>query len=658
MQSSDGLDFYQVAIVSCDIRGHSTVGEREQVRRVKKINEIVAATIGSCEPQAVVWSSGGDGGHVVFRQHDWQQPAVDLLVELTSWAKAAHVPLRVTCHVGEVSDVVGADNRVQLVGRGINYAGLLLGRVVAADDDVLASEQFRRGLESAGTDPEVTFHNPLPFPSRNHPTSLLYLLSLDRTKPVWPVENLGDPTRLKKASVPGDDYLKHWDSLYFTKRIWQVHSTSKASTSELRNAAMNLQYRDRSSNELKSNPLLNRFKEHELMSMLQLGQLVERREGEFICRFDEPGDSLFVILRGQVGVYNSEGNGYHGDAAPMYPYGVGEIVGDFAFALGRRRTADLVALTDVSLLSFNNNDVQSKLLGDDEVGRAAATQFNTYISERILEHVSDNVSYLAGPKGDPRGPLTVEPDSDDPLLPLRRYCELVPLTPFRVSLDDIGPRDRPKGLCILVAGTLRTEADGNLDGRKFPIIWIDLPDLKVPPRTYTKLTTPKMLRIDAKGIEDLTGSQHDALLKQLSRVGRRDEDDYLYDVFLCHSTADKAVALDVLERLEAVGLNCWYDDRNMSPGDITLSTIDYGLKHSRRILIFAGPSYSESSWAKLETAIFAHRQVKSPVEGAIQILVIDQDFDLDHLPGSIRINQRVEYWRSRNLERLITVLQS
>ncbi|MEU4769339.1 TIR domain-containing protein [Actinosynnema sp. NPDC023794] len=657
MQSSHAMDFYEVAIVSCDISGHSAADESDQVSRIEKINRIVAATIDSCEPGDVVWSSGGDGGHVVFRHQAWQRPAVDLLAELTSWARAERVPLRITCHVDKVCDVVGADERVQLVGGGINYAGWLLGHVVA--DDVVASEEFRAGMQASDTDSAVSFHVPMPFPARDFPTRLLYLLSLDGTVPEWPVESLGDLARLKNPSVPANDYRKHWDWLYFTKRMWQVNSTSTDATSELKRAALNLQYRDQNSNELKSNPLLNRFKEDELASMLRLGQLVERTEGEFICRFDEPGDSLFVILRGQVGVYNSEGKGYHGDAAPMYPYGVGEIVGDFAFALGRRRTADLVALTDVALLSFNNDDVQSKLLGNDAVGKAAATQFNAYISERILEHVSDNVSYLAGPKGDPSGPLTVGPGSpDDPLQPLRRYCELVPLTPFRISLDDIAPHEQSKGLCILVAGTLRTEAHGELDGRKFPIIWIDLPDLKVPAPTYTNLTSPKMLRIDAKGIDELTGRQHDALFKVLSRVGQRSEDGYRYDVFLCHSSADKPVVLEVLRRLEAVGLNCWYDDKDMWPGDTTLSTVEYGVKHSRRILIFASPSYSGSSWAKLETAIFAHHQVKKPVDRAVQILVIDQDFDENDLPGSIRINQRVEYWRSRNIERLIEVLQS
>ena len=657
MQSSPEMGFYKVAIVSCDIRGHSATNAHDQVRRVEKINRIVAATIGSCEPEAVVWLSGGDGGHVVFRQEAWQQPAVTLLVELISWAKAERVPLRITCHVGEVCDVLGADNRVQLVGGGINYAGWLLGQVMA--DNVVASEDFRDGMESSETDPAVTFHHPLPFPGRDFPTLLLYLLSLDGTVPIWPVENRGDLARLKNPSVPVNDYRKHWDALYFTKRIWQAHASSQLAGNELKSAALNLQYRDRSSNELKPNPLLNRFRVDELASMLRLGQLVERTEGEFICRFDEPGDSLFVILRGQVGVYNSEGSGYHGDAAPMYPYGAGEIVGDFAFALGRNRTADLVALTDVSLLSFNNVDVQSKLLGtDDEVGKEAAVQFNAYISERILEHVSDNVLYLAGPKGNPRGPLTVGPNSpDDPLQTLRRYCDLLSPNQFLISLDNFAPQDRPGGLYILVAGALRTETDRELDGLEFPVIWIDLPDLKVPPCTYKNFAS-KILRIDSKGIDELTGRQKDALFKALPRAGQRSGDGYLYDVFLCHSSVDKPVVLEVLKRFEEAGLNCWYDNKNMWPGDTTLSTVEYGVKHSRRMLIFASRSYSESAWAKQETAIFAHRQVKYPVDRAIQVLVIEQDFDVDDLPESVRIRQRVEYQGSGSIDRLIEVLRS
>lgn len=655
MQSPDDVEYYSVAIVSCDIRGHSGSDGRDQVHRVGKINQLVRDAIEAAPPGAVVWSSGGDGGHVVFRYRQWQQPVVDLVANLLAWSRADGVPLRITCHAGQVCDITGADGRVQLVGGGINYSGWLLEHLRA--DHVVVSDEFRRGFDDVEIALPVRFQKPRPVPSRNFPTYLLWLMTLDGSEADWPVEMQGELARLNHSPTPADDG-DSWDTLYFAKRVWQMNSADKTVTAKLRRVAGNLWYRDPKDQRRKANPLLSRLKAEELAAVVRLGQLVERREGEVICRFDDPGDSLFVILRGQVGVYNSEGKGYQGEAAARHHHGAGEIVGELVFALARNRTADLVAHTDVAMLSFNNEDVQSRLLGSD-VDKSAAEQFQGYINERILEHVSDNVTYLLGPGRD--GPLSIGPDADDdPLQPLRRYCEVIPLGAFDVSLDSIEvPGDGAKGICILVSGAVRAADDTELHGKDFPVLWADLPRLEVEPVTYTNLDrSAKVLRIDAKGVDNLSHRQHDALVREFPKALGRQRSRFSHDVFLCHASADKAVVLSVRRRLEERGLRCWYDDVDLRPGDRAVSVIGEGVRNSRRLLVFASPAFLESRWANLEVEMFSHTKVKSPLQRSMHVLVVDDDLDPRQLHPILEGIKRVHYSRAGDLERLVAELAS
>ena len=45
------------------------------------------------------------------------------------------------------------------------------------------------------------------------------------------------------------------------------------------------------------------------------------------------------------------------------------------------------------------------------------------------------------------------------------------------------------------------------------------------------------------------------------------EQDFQYDVFLSHSAKDKAVVRPLAERLRQDGLNVWFDEWVLTPGD-------------------------------------------------------------------------------------------
>ncbi|MFD9705229.1 cyclic nucleotide-binding domain-containing protein [Lentzea sp. NPDC059081] len=495
-----------VTIVSCDIVGHSTAEEPVQVARVTAINGIVADFLGD----EVVWTSGGDGGHVLFWQEAWEEPVLDLVVRLREWSLEARVPLRITCHRGEVRHITGASGGVQPVGAGINDAGALLERM---DDGIVATDGFRRAVSR---ETGIEFHDPQRLLGNDRRLHLVHLMSIGPLRSSWGTSLESDHTALHRAVADGSS----WDILYRAKRIWQVSSNDLAVKRCVEQAVEppKLTFTDRYTGKELLNPFLGQSDRDELTEMLRLGKLVERRRGEFVCRFGDPGDSLFVILRGEVGVFNSEGEGA---VEALHTHHPGEIVGELAYALNRERTADLVALTDVALLSFRYEDV--RLLSNAPVGSVAARDVASFINYRALQHVSDNAPYLLGAERD--GPLSSgEREWDETLASMRSHVELITLSRLlHLSLDDV-EAPKAKGIYILAGGAL--EIGGRqLRGSDFPVLWVNLPRFLVrkSARYAVRSQVVKVLWISARGVDELEPTQRAALHEALTTAATEPE---------------------------------------------------------------------------------------------------------------------------------------
>jgi small GTP-binding protein len=84
-------------------------------------------------------------------------------------------------------------------------------------------------------------------------------------------------------------------------------------------------------------------------------------------------------------------------------------------------------------------------------------------------------------------------------------------------------------------------------------------------------------------------------------------DEFRYDVFISHSSKDKAVVRPLAERLRADGLRVWYDDWELKPGDNIPHKIEEGLEHSRILLLCMSANAFGSDWAQLESQTFRFR---------------------------------------------------
>lgn len=591
------------AIVSCDIVGHSLADMQHQLSQIVGINNIVEQVIAACGEKDVVWASGGDGGHVVFRQAEWSGSAINLITRFRHWSAETQVPLRVTAHVGSVSSVLGADGRVQLVGDGINMAGWILTRGSA--EGVVVSEAFRSAVQLARPVQQIEFHDSRILRDKSLTGQRLMLMSIGSDHSHWATPIESGRGELSNALARGAG----WDVLYFAKRIFQTNTVDpQASQAVKRLHSHQLTYRAPGAVAGGvPNPFFQYLEPSSLHEIVQLGELVERRYNEIICRYGDKGDTMFVILRGEVGVYKPEGQR---SAGPAFTLQEGDIVGELAFALGRNRTADLIALSnDVALLSFNYDDISARLRTAPP-GQVAKERVSQFIVGRALEHICHGAPYLLG--SERTGPLAVGwPSWQDTLKSLEYDTLLITADRRKLNVTFSEVKDEPErtrsaghGLYILTTGQLRGGVDGikKVNSDTFPLLWVDIPDVLVLPKFSFKVEAEpvKILYIGAEGLADLELPKREALYSELRRAAASC---YHFDAFISYNFLDELTARRWADALRQKGLQIYID--TPTTGTEFPSRLAAALLGSRAIIALVSPNVmvrdAEDNWVLRET---------------------------------------------------------
>lgn len=102
------------------------------------------------------------------------------------------------------------------------------------------------------------------------------------------------------------------------------------------------------------------------------------REGDFICREGESGDSIYILSRGEVGVQSTGKGGVIADLATLDE---GAFFGEIAYFTDQKRSASVMAKTDVEVLELQR-DRLDRLTKDFPEVRAVLEQF---YQERVLD---------------------------------------------------------------------------------------------------------------------------------------------------------------------------------------------------------------------------------------------------------------------------------
>ncbi|MDP2945829.1 MAG: TIR domain-containing protein, partial [bacterium] len=76
--------------------------------------------------------------------------------------------------------------------------------------------------------------------------------------------------------------------------------------------------------------------------------------------------------------------------------------------------------------------------------------------------------------------------------------------------------------------------------------------------------------------------------------------DFEYDVFLSHSSKDRAAARELAQRLKGDGLRVWLDEWAIRPGDSIPLAIERGLEGSRTLVLAMSAQAFASDWVTLE----------------------------------------------------------
>lgn len=92
---------------------------------------------------------------------------------------------------------------------------------------------------------------------------------------------------------------------------------------------------------LKNNTFLGGLPDVALDTLIRRGHIRKYAKGEVICRRDEPGDSLMMILAGRLKITNSN---VDGKEVVLNFLGAGDLNGEIAVLDGKQRTANAIAL--------------------------------------------------------------------------------------------------------------------------------------------------------------------------------------------------------------------------------------------------------------------------------------------------------------------------
>jgi hypothetical protein len=480
------------AFISFDIVGHSAEPDlQRQIDRIRGLNEIVSDLLSAITPDTVVWASGGDGGHVAIAGADWPEKAVGLIGKLRDWSVAAGVRLRVTAHYGPVDSFTGSGGITQLVGPGINLAGRLL--EYGDQERVVVSRQFVDASANVGYNrASVEFHESRMVQLKHFASQDILLLSLrEHFRSTWDSLVASDRSLLAEAS----NQQRYWDVVYYARRLMDVDVNDQDADNALISLPDHgLSYKESGSGLQRLNPLFGSMDRYSRAEFIKASQLVERDRNEILFRAGDSGNTMFVVLRGEVAVVPLSGAVSDDLPPPTIQIGVGAIVGELAFALHRQRTATLQCLTRTTLLSFSPQAVEAAA----ETRTMLRQAMERFVKSRILEHVCNNVDYLIGRNRS--GPLSGIMEPWELLIDNSTLLTYSAASKRRISQDDA--ELQPPGLSILVSGQVRDtrQQDWFLDGTELPIVFAELPgDAVTEPRTLELISDVIVLRIGPEG---------------------------------------------------------------------------------------------------------------------------------------------------------------
>ncbi len=347
-----------------------------------------------------------------------------------------------------------------------------------------------------------------------------------------------------------------WRVVYHAARLLQANQGNpKAIESLMTIDDTRLVYRIEESGEERLNPFTRYMDSSILIQFIREARLVEREEGEVVCRLDDGGDTMFLILRGGINIYPPN---YRG----VIKRGPGRIVGELAFALKRKRTAEMRAAGRTALLAFSYERIR-QIIDHGHHGPEFATTIDRFLKSQVLKYMCDTASYFQG-RDSPFG------DIPDPWKLMGNLARVINLNhddhhsvSYELFEERLGVRD---GVLILGGGDAKDEIlpeESVLNERDLPILYANFPNRLVRTHPRYRIDRPMtVVHIPRNAFTELDRLRPGVSSKLIRRFRAAIADQYRYDVFLSHIREDREAAVRWYTALTARGYRVYLDQQH------------------------------------------------------------------------------------------------
>lgn len=249
------------------------------------------------------------------------------------------------------------------------------------------------------------------------------------------------------------------------------------------------------------------------LELVHAGGLVERRKGESICEYNDAGTTMFLILKGKIGVFFPTSTRSIQSSSPppdliMFP---GELAGELAFALHRRRTATLRSLEDTALLAFSYVEL-TRAVSEAKVRTQLEDTLNRKMLSRIIENVWHTAAFFrTSTMSSALAGLTA------PWLTLLSFSEMTTVDWSSRAISFTDAESKVEGLSVLVRGQMQVKDTGCiLDGQDYPVLWANFPNELVHwPNSCSLLDEVRVLSIRREGFSKLGAEAYHEIVQRV-----------------------------------------------------------------------------------------------------------------------------------------------
>jgi len=133
-------------------------------------------------------------------------------------------------------------------------------------------------------------------------------------------------------------------------------------------------------------------------------------------------------------------------------------------------------------------------------------------------------------------------------------------------------------------------------------------------------------------------------------------DEYDFDAFLCHSSADKELVREVAKAFAAAGIPYWLDEEQIKYGDGVSEKIEDGLKRSRYIIPCVSAAFATSGWTRGEYSAILNAEFSGDRSRTVIPLVLDES-DAENVPLLLRNKKRAYYANKTEFKHFLQFLQ-